>query len=86
MQSSRLEKHIGSLTAVEFSKVSLPLMGNRIGLVPAIKTMAIPTTLLVDEHGRIRWIDQADDYRVRGDESRTRDALASVFDSARTAA
>ena len=30
--------------------------------------MAIPTTLLIDEHGTIRWIDQAEDYRLRSSE------------------
>ena len=47
--------------------------------VPSFKTMAIPTTMLVDEEGVIRWIDQADDYRVRGDDARIREAVQSVF-------
>ncbi len=41
--------------------------------------MAIPTTLLVDEEGVVRWVDQADDYRVRGDERRTAEALKATF-------
>ena len=43
------------------------------------KRMAIPTTLILDEDHVVRWIDQADDYRVRGDERRTRDALRQTF-------
>jgi alkyl hydroperoxide reductase subunit AhpC len=43
------------------------------------KQMAIPTTLLLDEQHVVRWVDQADDYRVRGDESRTRAALLQTF-------
>lgn len=41
--------------------------------------MAIPTTLLIDEQGIVRWIDQADDYRLRGDERRTLAALEESF-------
>lgn len=43
------------------------------------KTMAIPTTLLVDEQGVVRWIDQADAYRLCGDERRVSQALAEAF-------
>ncbi len=43
------------------------------------KQMAIPTTLLLDEDHVVRWIDQADDYRVRGDERRTQQALEQTF-------
>lgn len=53
--------------------------GIPLGLPSGKKTMAIPTTLIVDEKGIVRWIDQADDYRIRGDEKRITDALAAVF-------
>jgi peroxiredoxin len=43
------------------------------------KEMAIPTTLLIDEDGVVRWIDQADDYRIRGDRERTAGALREVW-------
>ena len=46
---------------------------------PSFKTMAIPTSMLVDENGVIQWIDQSEDYRVRGDDARIRDAVQSVF-------
>ena len=41
--------------------------------------MAIPTTLLIDEKGIIRWIDQADDYRLRSDNERVMTAVREVF-------
>jgi len=43
------------------------------------KRMAIPTTLILDEQHTVRWIDQADDYRLRGDVARIEGALAEVF-------
>lgn len=42
--------------------------------------MAIPTSLLIDEDGRVCWIDQAEDYRLRGDAGRIERALAAVFE------
>ncbi len=53
-----------------------------LGWPTGFKQMAIPTTLLVDEEGVVRWIDQADDYRVRGDASRTEAALKATFGEA----
>jgi len=44
------------------------------------KSMAIPTTLLVDETGTIRWIDQSDDYRIRAGHDRIVKAVSAVFD------
>ena len=65
--------------ALEFSRGSFTLFGIPLALVPAVKTMAIPTTLLVDEHGFIRWIDQADDYRLRSSPERVLGAVRQVF-------
>ncbi len=50
-----------------------------LGWPVGFKAMAIPTTLLLDEDHIVRWIDQADDYRIRGDASRTQGALDAVF-------
>lgn len=50
-----------------------------LGYPTGFKQMAIPTTLILDEQGVVRWIDQADDYRLRGDQARTEQALAEVF-------
>ncbi|MFT7621701.1 MAG: hypothetical protein ACI9WU_000865 [Myxococcota bacterium] len=46
---------------------------------PSFKTMAIPTSILLDEEGVIQWIDQSEDYRIRGDDARIRKAVQSVF-------
>lgn len=65
--------------AIEFSTGSFTLFGIPLALVPTVKTMAIPTTILVDEDGIVRWIDQADDYRIRSDNSRIVTAIDDVF-------
>ena len=65
--------------AIEFSTVRFTLFGMPLALLPSIKVMAIPTTLLIDEQGVIRWIDQTDDYRLRGDEARVLAAIEAAF-------
>ena len=65
--------------AIEFSTGSFTLLGIPLALVPSVKTMAIPTSLLIDEHGVIRWIDQSDDYRLRSSEERVFAAVRGVF-------
>ena len=40
-----------------------------------VRSLAIPTTILVDGSGIVRWIDQSDDYRLRSDADRV---LAAV--------
>ena len=67
--------------AVEFSSLKVSLFGIHIGLWPSVRAMAVPTTLLVDETGTIRWVDQADDYRIRSDEARVAAAVTEVFGS-----
>ena len=64
--------------AVEFKTFFLP--GDfPFGWPTGFKQMAIPTTLLLDEQGIVRWIDQADDYRLRGDRTRTESALTDAY-------
>ncbi len=53
----------------------VPLFGLSVGLRPSFESMAAPTTLLVDERGVIRWIDQTDDYKVRSNTERVRAAI-----------
>ena len=65
--------------ALEFSKARFSLLGNPLALVPSIKKMAIPTSLLIDEKGVIRWIDQSEDYRLRSSEDHVLAAVQSVF-------
>lgn len=65
--------------AIEFKTFFIGGDNFPFGWPTGFKEMAIPTTLLLDEDHVVRWIDQADDYRVRGDEQRTRQALADTF-------
>lgn len=65
--------------AVEFSTMSFTLFGMPLALVPSFKVMAIPTSILVDERGKILWIDQSDDYRLRSDEDMVRQAVREAF-------
>lgn len=56
--------------------------GLPLGIPRGFESMAIPTTILVDERGVIRWIDQASDYRLRSDQARVDAALAEAFGGA----
>ena len=40
--------------------------------------LPIPTTILADREGIVRWIDQSDDYRVRSEPGRVLAALQEV--------
>ncbi len=54
--------------------------GLAFGLAPfSFQTMAIPTTLLIDETGIIQWIDQTDDYRLRSSNERIMAAVKTAF-------
>ena len=64
---------------LNFTTGKFTIAGIPLGFSPSFKTMAIPTSMLVDENGVIQWIDQSDDYRVRGDDARIREAVQSVF-------
>ena len=55
------------------------VLGVPLGYPTGFARMAIPTTLLVDETGTVRWIDQATDYRVRSDSARLEAAMAAAF-------
>lgn len=66
--------------AIEFSTGKFTIMGVPLALVPSVKSMAIPTTILVDERGIIQWIDQSEDYRIRSDEDRVLTEVQRVFD------
>jgi peroxiredoxin len=65
--------------ALEFSAIKVNLFGLHVALLPSVKVMAIPTTLLVDEHGIIRWIDQTDDYRLRSHPEHVLAAVDTAF-------
>ena len=66
-------KALGSATG------RLTVGGIPLALTLSFKTMAIPTSLLVDENGVIQWVDQTDDYRLRSDNARVLQAVRSAF-------
>ena len=47
--------------------------------VPGLRALPIPTTILVDAKGTVRWIDQSTDYQVRSDPGRVRAALEAAL-------
>jgi peroxiredoxin len=65
--------------ALGFTTGSFTLFGIPLALTPSYKTMAIPTSLLVDENGVIQWVDQTDDYRLRSSEDRVLRAVHDAF-------
>ena len=65
--------------ALGFATGKLSLFGIPLAFTPSFKTMAIPTSLLVDENGVIQWVDQTDDYRLRSSEERVLQAVRSAF-------
>jgi hypothetical protein len=66
--------HRGGLEFATWTVAGIPL-----GVPSGFKDMAIPTSVLLDEEGVVLWIDQADDYRQRGDEARVAGALTNHF-------
>ena len=70
--------------AIGFETNRFSIGGIPLTLKPSFKTMAIPTTLLIDESGTIVWIDQADDYRIRSDGDRVFQAVKSAFSEKNT--
>lgn len=62
-----------------FEFFTIFLWGFPLGVPIGFRRMAIPTTLMIDENGIVRWIDQADDYRLRGDVERIKNALERVY-------
>jgi peroxiredoxin len=43
--------------------------------MPEIRALPIPTTILVDGGGTVRWIDQAEDYQIRSHPERVLRAI-----------
>lgn len=46
---------------------------------PWVPGLPVPTTMLADADGVVRWIDQTEDYTRRSDPGRVRDALQTAF-------
>jgi len=45
---------------------------------PGIAALPVPTTLMVDERGIVRWKDQSEDYQQRSDPDAVKAGLALV--------
>ncbi|WP_147378768.1 peroxiredoxin family protein [Motilimonas pumila] len=58
---------------------SLTLFGLPFPTKMKYKPMAIPTSILIDEKGIVRWIDQAEDVRLRASEEKLTAALKDAF-------
>ncbi len=65
--------------ALNFTTTKFKIGGIPLALTPSFKTMAIPTSLLIDENGVILWIDQTDDYRIRNNNDHVINAVKSIF-------
>jgi peroxiredoxin len=46
------------------------------------RPLAIPTTFLIDAEGLVRWVDRAEDYRVRSDAPRVLGAIRPLLKTA----
>ena len=75
----RLTRRFGLLHRRGLVHATVTVFGIPIGVPTGFRDLVIPTTMLVDEAGVIRWIDQATDYRIRSDEARIRSAIAASF-------
>jgi peroxiredoxin len=49
------------------------------GFHTGFEELFLPASVLVDEAGIVRWIDVADDYRIRGEAGRILTALEETF-------
>ena len=65
--------------ALGFKTGNFKIFGIALGFVPSYKTMAVPTSILIDESGVIRWIDQSEDYRLRSDPDKVMTAVKEAF-------
>ncbi len=45
---------------------------------PGLDGLPVPTTILTDAQGMVRWIDQSADYQVRSQPDRVQAALDSI--------
>jgi peroxiredoxin len=72
-------KSYGRLHQKGFEFFTFYLFGIPVGFPTGFDQMALPTTVLIDEEGTVRWLDMASDYRLRGDAAQIESALQSVF-------
>jgi peroxiredoxin len=70
-------EHIQALAGV--TKTIKEVLGLPLPLKMERRSIAIPTSLLVDEHGVIQWIDQSEDYRLRADSELVIEQVVKAF-------
>jgi peroxiredoxin len=58
---------------------TIDVFGLPFGFHTGNEDMFLPASVLVDEAGVVRWIDVADDYRIRGEAGRILTALEETF-------
>jgi len=60
-------------------RTSKTLFGLPFPMILKYKSMAIPTSILIDENGVVQWIDQSDDVRIRASKKNIEVALSTSF-------
>ena len=73
----------GRLHHKGFEFFTFYVFGIPLGWPTGFDRMALPTTILIDETGTVRWMDLATDYRLRGDAETISTALADTFGAVR---
>jgi peroxiredoxin len=58
---------------------TIRVLGIPIGVPIGRRELPVPTNVLVDEHGIVRWLDIATDYRLRADNARILAAVRAAF-------
>jgi peroxiredoxin len=88
VEEIRDERHIHGLQATMLSDKDLTVtdaFGLRNQAIhsgpPSDEALPVPTTLLVDQEGRVLWIDMSDNYQKRSDPQVVLDAMRAHFDS-----
>ena len=78
-QDLEVTRRLGWFDRAGLKHVTWRIFGVPIGFPVSFRRMPRPATVLIDEKGVIRWLDVTDDYRLRGDEARIREAVESAF-------
>ncbi len=72
------------LADTELAVVTRYGLRNEKNLSPnGIAALPIPTSLLVDKDGVVRWIDQSEDYQVRSQPDRVLAAISAITQTSR---
>jgi peroxiredoxin len=87
VEEIRDERHIHGLQAIMLSDKDLAVtdaFGLRNQAIhsgpPSDEALPVPTTLLVDQEGKVLWIDMSENYQQRSDPQVVLDAMRAHFD------